>query len=405
MGKRRSSGEGYPFPVKTGWKIVLTIGWRTDPQTGKPKRITKTKTLPTKADVLAWAAQFRAERKASQGQSDAPTELTFREWATIFLEDAERDKATNTHQRCRDVLERFVLPTLGRVPLLDLKPLAFRNLLSELETDYAGTRTLDSVYEVAKTCLMAAVKMELIPRNPVSQIPRPKYRRKDIQPFELEEIWLIFARSRPHRLHALLLLAFVLGLRQGELFALEWRDVDFAAGTIRIERQAISPRGKLEIKPPKSKAGLRTLEMSPDVRLALEDRRKIAVKEGLAACPLVFPGAHGAYLRSNTFAKRHWKPILKTCGLKERGLHHARHTFATHALLSGEPLPAVSKILGHASPTVTLNIYSHLVGLSQAETLCRVSSLFATTSQRHPATLKNSALESPEVVSFQRIGG
>lgn len=405
MGKRRASGEGHPFPVKRGWKIVLTVGWKLNPETGKKRRITKTKTLPSKADVLAWAAQFRAEQKAAQGKPEEKTDLTFREWATIYLADVERDKATNTHQRYRDVLERFVLPTLGRVRLVDLTPIAFRNLISELETDYAGRRTLDSVYEVAKACLMVAVKLDLILRNPVSKVPRPKYRRKDIQPFDLEDVWLIFARSRPHRLHSLFVLAFALGLRQGELFAIEWRDIDFSAGTIRIERQAIAPRGKLEVKEPKTKAAKRTLEMSGDVRLALEDRRKIAVKEGLAACPLVFPGARGAYLHSNTFSKRHWKPILKACGLKDRGLHHARHTFATHALLSREPLHVVSRILGHASPTITLNTYSHLIGLSQAETLGRVSSLFATTSQLQPALVKTEAFDSSEVIAIPKIGG
>jgi integrase len=382
MGKRRGNGEGTVSKVKTGWKAVVTLGYRDG------KRITKSRTERSKADAQAWIAQSQAERNAAQGKPDLPTGLLFCEWIETFLKDCQRDRATNTHQRYRDVLYRFVNPTLGRIPLAELRPMAFRNLLSELEADYAGTRTLDSVYEVSKTCLMAAVKLDLIPTNPVSKVSRPKYKRADIQPFEIEDVWLILARLRPHRLHSLFVLAFALGLRQGELFALEWRDVDFSAGVLRIERQAIAPRGKLEIKPPKTKAGRRTLEITPEVGVALEERRRIALIEKLAHCPLVFPGARGSYLQSNTFAKRHWKPTLAACGLAERGLHHARHTFATHALLSGEALHVVSKILGHASPTVTLNTYSHLVGVSQSETLDRVARLFSTASPLHPATLK-----------------
>lgn len=391
MAKRRGNGEGYPFKVKTGWKIVVTIGWKTDPETGKKKPVKRTKTLPTKADVIAWAAQLRAEMDAAQSKADNATQMTLGEWVNVFLADTERDKATNTFQRYKDVLERFVTPTLGRIPLGELRPLAFRNLLAELERDYSGTRTLDSVYEVSKTCLMAAVKLDLIPSNPVSKVPRPKYVRQDIQPFEQEDVWMILARSRPDRLHSLYVLAFALGLRQGELFALEWKDIDWESGTLKIERQVITPRGKLEVKEPKTKSGKRTLLLSSDVLWALEERRKIAVREKLASCPLIFPGARGCYLRGNTFARRHWKPILDACGLKKRGLHHARHTFATHALLTGEPLPVVSQILGHANPTVTLNTYSHLVDASQGETLGRVSQLFlgcSTAPKKHPDVLE-----------------
>jgi integrase len=409
MAKRRGNGEGTVSKVKTGWKAVVTLGYRED-----GRRITRSRTERSKADAYAWLAQFKAERNAAQGKPDLPAGLLFCEWIETFLKDCERDQSTNTYERYRDVLYRFVIPTLGRIPLADLKPMAFRNLFAEVETQgvinqkkdgegntlpsertYAGTRTLDSVYEVSKTCLMAAVKLDLIPSNPVSKVSRPKYQRADIFPFELSEIASILNASESHRLHSLFVTAFSLGLRQGELFGLEWRDVDFTAGTLRIERQAIAPRGGLQIKDPKTKAGRRTLDLTkaPEVIDVLQDRRKRAVKEELASCPLVFPGAHGAYLRGNTFAKRHWKPLLQRCKIEPRGLHHARHSFATHALLNGEALHVVSQILGHASPTVTLKTYSHLIGSSQAETLGRVAKLFSIASLLHPAESENHVSE------------
>lgn len=392
MAKRRGNGEGSITKVKNGWKAVVTVGWKI--VDGKRKRITRSKTLPKRPDVVAWAAQMKAERDAARGQREAPVDMLLCDWVESFLADTQRDQSTNTYQRYKDVLHRFVVPALGRIPLSELRPMAFRNLLADLETQlvidqakkkekkkaprtYAGSRTLDSVYEVSKTCLMAAVNLELIPTNPVSKVSRPKYKRSDIRPFEIEEVKAILEAGKAHRLHALFVMVFSLGLRQGELFGLEWRDVDFKAATVRIERQAITPRGKLEIKPPKTKAGRRTLDLSPEVLDALLERRKEAMKEKLAGCKLVFPGARGRYLHGNNFAKFHWKPLLRNCGINERGLHHARHTFATHALLSGEALHVVSKILGHSSPSVTLNIYSHLVGASQSETLIRVAKLFA----------------------------
>lgn len=373
MGGRAANGEGSLYRHGEKWKASVTVGKRPD---GNP--ITRTKTHKTKAVVAEWRRQMIAELQAGEPGSD----MQFCDWVTTWLKDVEKTKSTNTFQGYRDSIERFAVPTLGKLKLSEIRPMTVRNLLESLEPLYAETRTLDMVYEVLKTCLMAAAKMELIDSNPVSKIPRPKYSRSDIHPFTVREVRLILKASQSHRLHGLMVCAFHLGLRAGELFGLHWSDLDWEKRTLRIERQATAPRGKLEIKSPKTKAGRRTLEL-PDVVLeSLADRQALALKEKMARNPIIFPGARGAYLHGNTFSKRHWKPILRKCGVEERGMHHARHTFATHALIGGEgiepsPLHVVSKILGHASPSVTLNIYSHLVESVQVQTIERVAKLFA----------------------------
>ncbi len=213
-------------------------------------------------------------------------------------------------------------------------------------------------------------------------VARPKYRRRDIRPFSLQEVKSILAACRNDRLYGLFLAAFSLGMRQGELYALEWRDVDWELSKLRVERQAVNNSGRIEVKKPKTRAGCRTLELATEVLAAFRERQAIAMTEGLAGCPLVFPAPRGGHIHRSSFAQRVWKPLLRSCEIEERGLHHARHTFATHALMGGpeveaSPLHVVSAILGHASPSITLNIYSHLIDTAQTDTVSRVAKLFA----------------------------
>lgn len=370
--RRRANGEGTIQSLPNGkWKAVVTISVN--------PRKTMTKTFRSHADAISWLNGRKSERDAGSTSSD----MLFCEWITTWLADVAKHQASNTHKGYEDIAERFLVPALGGVRLAEIRPMTIRNLLTGLDPLYGNTRTLGVVYEVLKTCLGAAVKMELVHRNPASQVSKPKHQKKEILPFEIDEVRRILKASESHRLHGLFVVAFHLGLRSGELFGLHWGDVDFEKGTIRIERQAIAPRGKLEIKSPKTRAGRRTLETLPPVVLnALRDRQALAMKEGLAGSEIVFPGARGAYLHGNTFSRRHWKPLLRKCGIKERGLHHIRHTFASMALVGGdgvEPSPphVVAQILGHSSPVVTMNVYAHLIEAAQSTAIERVARLFA----------------------------
>lgn len=381
MPKRRSNGEGSPVPVKNGWKAIHTVGWRIDPETGKKRRITKTRTCKSRADATAWLNTMRSQREAGT-ESGPAVSMLFCEWADAWLKEVERDQSTSTFQAYDHHLRGFAVPALGRFPLADIKPMAIRNMLADLEAEYGGRSTLQEVYKITRICFGAAAKMELIERNPVDQVSRPKYRRKDIDPFTVAEVQEILKATEADRLNGLYVVAFHLGLRQGELYALEWRDIDWPRGKMRIERQAVNNRGVIEIKPPKTKAGRRVLDLAPEVVKSLRTRQAAAMAEGLAACPLVFPAPRGGIIQRSSFAHRTWKELLKKLGIKKRGLHHARHTFATHALTGGPgvepcPLHVVSAILGHSSPAVTLNIYSHLIDTAQSETVLRVAKLFA----------------------------
>ena len=150
-------------------------------------------------------------------------------------------------------------------------------------------------------------------------------------------------------------------MRQGELFGLHWADIDFEAMTARVERQAVESRGCVKIKPPKTKAGRRTLTLSAPVVSALSDRRRLAMAEGHAGSNFVFTNQRGGVVRRSNFGNRHWRKLLERLSLEHRGFHHCRHTAATLMLAGGVPLHVVSRVLGHSKPSITLDLYAHYI--------------------------------------------
>lgn len=380
MGKKRAkraNGEGSIKRQPNGrYKVTVTVS-------SGGEQIRRSKTLDSHADAVAWLARIKAESFGPQAVSPVAADgsaCLLVDWFSTWIADKRREcdspKTADLYEECADL---HIIPAMGRLKLADITPTAVRNFLHALATrGMAGTRRMQQCFETLSRALNAAVSMELIPRNPCRGIPKPKYERKTIDPFTADEARAIMegaALSDYSRMHPLFVLGFTTGMRIGEMFGLEWECVNFDDGTLRVERQAVTSKGKLIVKPPKSKASRRTIRLPQMAVDALNQRRADAMAEGLAACPIVFPGKRGAHWRNPAFGSRVWRPLLSRIGLRPRGVHHMRHTYATLTLGAGEPIHVVSAILGHADISVTLKTYAHAIPDQQhraAETAQRV---------------------------------
>lgn len=337
------------------------------------KSLKKSATFARKGDAEAW----RAEQLAILNAGTAPvgeSDLLFADWVTAWLEDVRSHRDERTAAEYERLIESHAVPIIGHVRLADVRPMAIRSLLATVGEQYSGRETHAKVRDYLSQCFNAAVKLDLIHSNPVAGVPRPKVERVESQPFSATEAESIMRETTGHRVGGLFVVAFHTGMRPGELLGLHWTDIDFAAGTITIDRQAArDDRGNVVIKPPKAKS-FRTIEFGERVASALHDRRRTAVAEGIVDA--VFPARNGEYIRASNFARNPWKATLRRIGLNPRGLNQTRHTFATLALVGGCPLHVVSKILGHSDPSTTLRRYAHLLPHAQGETMRRVESIF-----------------------------
>lgn len=249
---------------------------------------------------------------------------------------------------------------IGHRPLHQVTPLEIADWTAAMLGAGVGARTRQQTFDTVRSAMKEAVDLGMLQVDPTRGVKRPSYERKDIAVFSPSEVKSILLAAEGHRNAAVYWLVFGCGMRQGEVFGLQWDDVDLQAGTALIRRQVVEKRGKQIIRPkPKTKSGFRVVRLPPTVLAVLKERQKIALAEGLAACEWVCPTERGKPWRRSNFAVREWKPLLDGLGLERRGLHHGRHSSATIMLRSKIAPHIVSAVIGHKKTSTTLDIYAH----------------------------------------------
>src|SRR3990167_9012788 len=201
-----------------------------------------------------------------------------------------------------------------------------------------------------------AVHEGLIAANPFTGLAKfyRKSERDDPDPFTREEWALVDAQIGKKCPEYSTLVHFLIGtgVRIGEALGLKWGDIDERRGEVRIRRTLPIHR---QMEKPKTKAGKRTLELTPELMAELKAHgvtRKAAVFAGYAkACDWVFATPGGEPIDYSRFHKR-WDLAQSAAKVRHRRPHDLRHTWASWALSEGKPLLWGSKQLGHSSPMV-----------------------------------------------------
>jgi integrase len=197
--------------------------------------------------------------------------------------------------------------------------------------------------------LNRAVAWKLIDDNPAKRVPNPGRRCREQRPFDSwEQIRALAERLGP-TFGPMVVFAAATGLRPSELFALEWGDVDRAAGLVQIRRAYANGR----VKQTKTRLSRRAVPLQA---IAIEALDQLRPRED---SPLLFPNAHGGHLDFRNFNRRHWKPVQKKVGIEPRDLYDLRHTYATFALRAGVLVFALSRFMGTSIAMIDLH-YGHL---------------------------------------------
>ena len=156
-------------------------------------------------------------------------------------------------------------------------------------------------------------------------------------------------------------------MRLGELFALQWPNVDLRKGTINVCQTLIDINGQLILAQPKTTKSRRLIQLPKIAVEALKKHRAAIVAEGLADVLWVFCNQSGNPLRRSHFHAYQFKPLLKRTKLPDIRFHDLRHTSATMLLSAGVHPKVVQERLGHAQISVTLDTYSHVLPSMQRE--------------------------------------
>ena len=234
-----------------------------------------------------------------------------------------------------------------------------------------SVRTINKLLTMASMIFNYAVKHQWVDRNSVEHVEKLKTPMSidahalDANILSPKEIQMLLGaagsgtRKRDGSLFTnnyrlLIQFAVFTGMRSGEIRGLQWGDIDWSSGQIHIRRSW--KEGQYH--EPKTQASLR--------RIGLPEFLVTELRTWRLACPkgdddLVFPNLAGRPMSNTNLLQRGFYPALRRAGLRKIRFHDLRHTFASLLIANGEDIVRVSRLLGHANPSITLNVYSHML--------------------------------------------
>ena len=383
-GTRRDNGAGSAyFDASRGtWRGEVTCGTRPD-----GRRDTRKVSGASRAEVLAKLKAIRRQYEAGQLGTPDQERRTLGEYLERWLAAKAGTVRGNTLAWYRRRLRLHVLPTLGRTPLKDLRPDAVQRLYAQLLTRGLHPRTIRHTHQTLSSALGDALKWGETTRNVCALVTPPTVAHRELQPPTGEEVGCLLAAAQAHGDHlaALYAVAALTGARLGELCGLRWADVDLerpgtqggqGGGTMHVRRSLTDVKaGVPTFSEPKTARSRRAVPLSApavgllkahrtrqlEERLALAEAWGLGITANLEGGGLVFCTLLGTGLRRGNVSSQ-WKGALKRAGLRPGiRFHDLRHAAASLMLAGGQDIASVSAILGHASPAITLSVYSHAV--------------------------------------------
>lgn len=320
--------------------------------------------------------------------------LTVGEYLEWWLKDSVRGAVKHaTHATYCSVAHTHISPALGRIQLKHLTPAHVRGFYGAKARTNLSAATVKKMHVVLHRALSQALSDGLVPRNAAAgvKVPRVSAPGEEIKPLDSEECGAFLEASRGERLEALYVLAVHCALREGELLALRWEDVDLdAAKPALLVRRTITRgeggRGYVVGTSTKSGKG-RRVRLTRQAVAALKDHRKRQLEERMRLATLwqdqglVFPNETGSLFNPSNLRNRSFKRIKLRSGVREDlRFHDLRHTCATLLLREGVNVKVVSEMLGHASIAITLNTYSHVLPDMQDAAVDAMEAAFGTIS-------------------------
>lgn len=351
--KRRPKGSGSIYFVESRKRYAGQI--QVDLGNGN----TKTKTVygRTKTEVSDKLKDI--ERQSIRGEYIEKDKTIFYDFAEKLFDEqlALNEVRQSTYDRKMATLKM----------LSDVTDYEIQNMTEDIIKQffmrklYYAQSTINKMYQLFSFVFNRAISKKIILESPMRDIKCPKSKQQKIPVRALtieEQTKLLEVLKTENILYGdIMLLAMFTGIRIGECCALTVEDIDLKRKTIRIDKTV--SRGELgdtAINPPKTEAGIRTLNINDDVVRFLKE--VIGGKKS----GLLFKSTNNHLLTTNQVNYPYTKVlnehhIIDKTVFGKVDLHSLRHTYATRCIESGMPAKVLQKILGHSDISITLNIY------------------------------------------------
>jgi integrase len=350
------------------FREVPKVQTRRGAETYERQRIAEVLSGRTKED------RQEEQMKAEATKAACPSVASF---AKTFIETyaVPNNKPSEVHSK-RMILDLHLVPALGRLQLDKVGPGEIERYKAEKLREELSPKTVNNHLIVLRRMLAVAEEWGLtdrIPRVRWLKVPDSEF---DFLTFEVANQLLATAEGE---WRAMILVAAKVGLRQGEILALRWKDVDLAAGKVIVRHSVWAG-----IVGTTKGWRAREIDLSPDTVVAFKAHRHLRGE-------LVFCNGDGGMLTKNQ-CRRPLYEACKRAGLRQIGWHVLRHTFASHLVMRGAPIKVVQELLGHRDITTTMR-YAHLSQESRRDAVALLdtnASRGATIRQQNQASLTTS---------------
>ena len=376
---------------KGSWTIIINLG--RDPATAKRKqqwvtiRGTKKQAETRLPELL---------NQMDTGGFIKPTKETFGSFLQRYLDDYISTQIRTTTLEAYQQRGKHLIDGLGHIPVSELREEHIHKYYRE-KSKTLSPGTLIKHHNLLRSALSQGVIWRTLTRNVAEAVKPPKVSRKEMRALTGPEVHRMLEACEDSAWHSIFHTLTWTGLRRSELLGLRWKDVDLILASLRVVQsvQRLNT-GEFIVQEPKTASGRRTIALSPASCLVLREHREkqeadtTLLGRQLAEDDLVFSHPDGSPRDPSTLTLA-FRRLTRRVGLDGVRLHDLRHTMASLYLEQGVNPKTVAERLGHASVTITLDLYSHcLPGVQEAAAV-----QFDTAMERAKST---SAKVTPELV-------
>ncbi|MHB8036043.1 site-specific integrase [Clostridium botulinum] len=305
------------------------------------------------------------------------------------------NKKPSTKERYNSIFKNYIEDSpIYELKVKDLTPSDIQNYYNDLIAKGKSVAAIKNLHKLIAPSIRYACDSNRILKDfsRAIVIPKDKEDKKlkkvsAVKPFSLNEQLHFIEVIKGHELEMLFITALDSGLRQGELFALTWNDIDFNNKCITVNKSFKSIKNiktnKYEniIQTPKTDKSIRVVPIPGRLTDKLKQHKLSQKTQRLKMANLyennnlIFCNKFGKYLDSGNVLKK-FKKILKDNKLEVRKFHDLRHTYATRLFELGEEPKTVQTLLGHSNISITLDTYTHVLDNLKEKAVSKLDNLY-----------------------------
>lgn len=371
-----------PSLRKKGDTYYLRQSAGRDPVTGRRRQTEVTTGRTNRADAEVEASRMIA--RTSEGLPPLTDRTTVKEWLTRWLDEmVAPNLAPATVRSYRGEVERHIAPLLGGALLRDLRPQDLASLYARKAGAMAPAHAA-YLHRIIHRALRVALKWGLVARNVADAVDAPRVPHRERPILTADEAKAFLRAVRGDRLYALFWLALETGLREGELCARRWSDLDERGRTLAVPTKLQREKGRGLVEGPTKARRPRTrVPLSAAAVEVLTRHRRLQDTEREAAGSAwddggwIFCWQDGRGMDPGWVSK-HFHALAQAHRLpKGMRFHDLRHTSAAIGAAHGEPLEVIADRLGHRDRRTTLGMYGHHLPAAADQAAAKRASLLS----------------------------